>query len=74
MALSVRDNGIGIAAEHHETIFEIFRRVPEGDGGGTGSGMGLAIVRRIVEGHGGRVWVESVRGMGATFRVRLPAA
>ena len=73
VVLSVRDNGVGIAAEHHEAIFEIFRRVPDG-GGGTGSGMGLAIVRRIVEGHGGRVWVESAPEVGATFRVRLPAA
>jgi signal transduction histidine kinase len=71
LVLSVRDNGVGIPAEYHETIFEMFRRVPDGDGG-AGSGMGLAIVRRIVEGHGGRVWVESVRGAGCTFQVRLP--
>jgi signal transduction histidine kinase len=70
--LSVRDNGVGIPPEYHQAIFEMFRRVPNGDGGAEGSGMGLAIVKRIVEGHGGRVWVESASGVGTTFRVRLP--
>jgi signal transduction histidine kinase/DNA-binding NarL/FixJ family response regulator len=68
----VRDNGIGIAAEHHETVFRVFERahtqVREG------SGMGLAICRRIVERHGGRVWVESQPGEGATFYFTLPLA
>jgi len=62
--LSVRDNGVGIPAEYHDAIFEMFRRVPDGDGGEAGSGMGLAIVKRIVEAHGGRVWVESTPGTG----------
>ena len=68
----VRDNGIGIAAEHHEAVFRVFERahadVREG------SGMGLAICRRIVERHGGRVWVESEPGRGATFYFTLPLA
>jgi PAS domain S-box-containing protein len=68
----VRDNGIGIAAAHHETVFRVFERahaeVREG------SGMGLAICRRIVERHGGRIWVESEPGQGATFYFTLPLA
>jgi signal transduction histidine kinase len=73
VVLAVRDNGVGIPAEYHQSIFEMFRRVPDGDGERAGSGMGLAIVKRIVETHGGRVWVESAPGEGSVFRVRLPA-
>jgi PAS domain S-box-containing protein len=68
----VRDNGIGIATAHHEAVFRVFERahadVREG------SGMGLAICRRIVERHGGQVWVESQPGEGATFYFTLPLA
>ena len=64
---------IGIPAEYHDAIFEMFRRVPDGSGGEAGSGMGLAIVKRIVEAHGGEVSVESTPGAGSVFRVRLPA-
>ena len=74
VVLSVRDNGVGIPAEYHDAIFEMFRRVPDGNGGEAGSGMGLAIVKRIVETHGGEVSVESTPGVGSVFRVRLPAA
>ena len=73
VVLSVRDNGVGIPLEYHDAIFEMFRRVPDGNGGQSGSGMGLAIVKRIVETHGGEVSVDSVPGAGAVFRVRLPA-
>jgi signal transduction histidine kinase len=68
----VRDNGIGIAAEHIERVFGLFRRLePRFEG----SGIGLALVRRIVERHGGRVWIESAgRGAGATFCFTLAAA
>lgn len=71
----VRDHGIGIALEHHELIFEKFRQV---DGGATrshgGTGLGLAISKALVELHGGRIWVESVSGEGASFFVELPAS
>jgi|GEM_PF-4042786 len=73
LELRVRDQGIGIAAEHHALIFEKFRQV---DGSATraygGTGLGLAISKGLVELHGGRIWVESSKGEGATFVVRLP--
>jgi signal transduction histidine kinase len=73
VVLAVGDNGVGIPAEYQHAIFEMFRRVPDGDGEHAGSGMGLAIVKRIVETHGGQVWVESKPAEGSVFRVRLPA-
>lgn len=67
----IRDNGIGIAPEFHERIFGLFNRLhPKIEG----TGIGLTLVKRIVEFHGGRIWVQSEVGRGATFYFSLPTA
>ena len=63
----VKDNGIGIAEEFHEDIFRIFKRLNAEDDDKKGTGVGLTFVRKIVERHGGRIWLESVPGEGTTF-------
>jgi signal transduction histidine kinase len=70
--ISVFDTGRGIAPEHHEQIFEAFCSVGERRDGARGTGMGLAIVRKIAETHSGKAWVESTPGAGACFHVTLP--
>lgn len=71
--ITVSDEGIGIAAEHHERIFERFFRVDRARSRSTGgTGLGLSIVRHVVDNHGGRVEVRSSEGEGATFVVSLP--
>ncbi len=68
---AIRDNGRGIAQAHHRRIFSMFQRVNR-DRQQDGNGIGLAICRRIVELHGGRIWVESAPDQGATFYFTLP--
>jgi PAS domain S-box-containing protein len=70
--LAVRDNGIGIEPRHRDRVFDLFEKL---DPRGPGSGVGLAVVKRVVESHGGRVWLESEgRGAGTTACVMLPLA
>jgi PAS domain S-box-containing protein len=71
--ISVHDNGVGILAAFHDKIFQVFQRLPEGKSlNPGGSGAGLAIVARVVEAHGGRIWLESVEEQGTTFYFTLP--
>jgi signal transduction histidine kinase len=65
----VRDNGIGIASDHHNLVFGLFNKL---DPKAEGTGIGLALAKRIVEVHGGRIWVESEAGKGAVFHFSLP--
>ena len=65
----VKDNGMGIAPEHYERIFGLFNKL---DAQSDGTGVGLALVKRIIEFHGGKIWVESVVEQGTTFYFALP--
>ena len=70
----VRDNGIGISSTFHEQVFKMFKRLHGRDDYGGGSGAGLTICRKIVERHGGRIWIESTPGDGATLYYTLGSA
>ena len=71
-AYAITDNGIGISPEHHARIFQVFHRLaPQQE---KGEGLGLAIVRRIIERHQGKIEVESAPGKGTTFNVYFPRA
>ena len=69
--ITISDNGIGIPAEYREKAFQIFKRVPT-ERKYEGSGIGLAICKKIVEGMGGTIRIEDNRGGGTTFRIAVP--
>lgn len=69
---SVQDNGLGIPADKAELVFEKFKQLSAGVQQGSGYGLGLSICRRVVEAHGGRIWVESELNKGSRFIFRLP--
>jgi signal transduction histidine kinase len=69
--LFVKDNGIGIAPEFHDKVFGLFNKL---DAHSEGTGVGLTLVKRIIEAHGGKIWIESEGGLsGTTFYFTLPA-
>jgi signal transduction histidine kinase len=73
-AFYVRDNGAGLPPEEQERVFRMFYRTRSGSARAPGSGVGLAIVKRIVTTHGGRIWLRSAPGLGAAFYFELPLA
>src|SRR5262245_35228257 len=72
--ISVTDTGVGIAPEDHEARLEEFRQVGTADKKVEGTGLGLALSRRFIELHRGRIWVQSQLGKGSTFSFTLPAS
>lgn len=71
LIIEVEDTGIGIPKEHQERLFEKFYRVPGSENISTGTGLGLAVVKRIVEGHQGQIQVNSDQGVGTKFTIKL---
>ncbi|GEM_PF-1717125 len=71
---SVTDNGIGVPPQYSEEIFKMFKRLHSRHEYGGGTGAGLAIAHKIIEEHGGRIWVDSEEGKGSSFRFIIPAA
>jgi signal transduction histidine kinase len=69
---SIADNGVGIEAQYQAKVFDLFKRLHSPGRGYGGAGMGLAICQRIVERYGGRIWVDSEVGQGATFHFTIP--
>jgi signal transduction histidine kinase len=72
VCISVTDSGIGIAPAHQALVFEEFRQVQDAQHAQQGTGLGLPISKRLVELHGGRLWLESQPGEGATFAFTVP--
>ena len=70
--IAVADTGVGIAPEDQEAVFEEFRQVGTADKKVEGTGLGLALSRKFIELHGGRIWVKSQVGQGSTFTFTLP--
>jgi signal transduction histidine kinase len=68
----VADTGVGIAPEDQDAVFEEFRQVGTADTKVEGTGLGLALSRKFIELHGGRIWVQSQVGHGSTFTFTLP--
>ena len=73
VVIAVTDTGVGIPAEDVPRIFERFYKTDRARSQ-DGTGLGLAIAKHIVQGHGGRIWVESIEGVGSTFYFTLPIA
>jgi len=73
LVVTVADTGVGVAAEDHQRIFDSFQQGTRPAGQAEGTGLGLTLSKRIVELHGGRIWVESEAGAGSTFAFALPA-
>jgi signal transduction histidine kinase len=70
--VSVSDTGVGIAPEDQEAVFEEFRQVGAAEKRAEGTGLGLALARKFIELHGGRIWVKSKVGAGSTFTFTRP--
>jgi signal transduction histidine kinase len=70
--VAVSDTGVGIAPEHQVVVFEKFRQVGTTEKKAEGTGLGLALARKFIELHGGRIWVQSQVGVGSTFTFTIP--
>lgn len=72
MTISVSDQGVGIPQEKQGSLFQAFERLENKDSPAKGLGLGLLLCKRLVEAHGGKIWVESEPGKGSTFSFTLP--